>query len=243
MAASYERYDRLVVPVLAAPFFGAVVEPLADAPEGTVLDVACGTGATARAVAERHPRRQVLATDVDPHAVRFARETGAGTVWAATSVDALALRDASIAAVVCQQGAQFFADPAAACRELARVAVAGAVVVVLCWTSEGAPLFAHLDDALLRAGATTASQYARPLAFDVDAWTTAASAAGLAPQSVDHVHQRLVVDDVRALVEHFIEPADGARRTAVEVALATLVPALGAGMTLTAVRVVHRRPA
>ena len=243
MAAShYERYDRLVVPALAAPFFDAVVEPLADAPDGFVLDVACGTGATSRAVAAHHPDRLVVVTDIDRRAVRFARDACAGTAWMATSVDALALPDSSVAGVVCQQGAQFFPDPVAACRELARVAATDAVIVVLCWTSDGAALFGHLDDALMGSGAAVQRAYERPLAFDLDAWTAASIAAGLTTQSVDRIDAPLASEDLRALVEHFIEPSDDARRRAVEVAMATLTPAIRSGMTLSSVRLVHRRP-
>lgn len=237
-----DRYERLVVPALAAPFFDVVTAPLADAPSGPFLDVACGTGATARALAARYPDRWVVVSDVDHRAVRYARTQSAGHSWLDSSADALALRDSSIAGVVCQQGAQFVPDAVHACRELARTTMRGAVIVVLCWTADGAPLFSLLDDALARTGAASTPQYARPVSFDLDRWLDAAALAGLATDSVEDVAARLRVDDARALVEHFIEPTDERRRTAANIATSTLAGALERGLTLTAVRVIHRSP-
>lgn len=237
--SAYESYDALVVPVLGEPFVDFVTEPLADAPPGPILDVACGTGVTARGVGRRYPDRLLIGSDIDGRAVRYARSvvSGAG-VWLALAVDHVPFRDGAVAGVVCQQGAQFFLDPSRACEELARVTANAGVIVVLAWTADGAEFFRILDEALVSTGAASSPFFERPTSFDVDRWRNAATRAGLSSE-VDVVRAPFVVDDVRAFVEHFIEPSDGepARAQATE-GVRTWI-AKGAGLSAT--RVVHRR--
>lgn len=235
----YDRYDRLLVPVLALPFVDAVLDGIAGSSEGPVLDLACGTGATSRALAEAG-KRSVVAVDVDRRAVRFAKAAAMEPPPAAAAgVDALPFRSAVFAAVVTQQGAQFFPSANAAAAELRRVLMADGRLVIMSWAgAPGAPFFDLFRDALKAAGVSTELA---PLAcsFDVESWRPALEANGLAVRDIRPVRRRLQVADTRAFTEHFIEPTGSAsHRQAVEVATVGLQRLVDAGTELIATRIV-----
>lgn len=235
----YDRYDRLLVPALALPFVDAVLDGMAGSSDGAVLDLACGSGATSRALAEAG-KRPVVAVDVDRHAVRFAKAAAMEPLPAAAAgVDALPFRSAVFAAVVTQQGAQFFPSAEAAAAELRRVLIADGRLVILSWAgASGAPFFDLFDDALKGAGIST--QPTRlACSFGVESWRAALEAKGLAVRDIRPVRRRLQIADARAFTEHFIEPTESAsHRHAAKVATAGLQRLIDAGTDLVATRVV-----
>lgn len=237
-ASHYTRYEQLVVPTFATPFLEAALAPVVERSPATALDLACGTGATTRSLRRALPDARVTGADVDPWAVRYARQLSDPSVgWVVGSASALPIATGSMGAVVCQQGAQFFADVPSACHELRRVLHPGGVASLVSWTPDGAALFRVLDEALAAAGSPS-PRYARPLSFDVDRWSGTASDAGLAVRSVDVVEARFSVGDIDALVAHFVEPTDQLAERACSLAGANARVLLESGDTLRAFRLV-----
>ncbi|MYW63745.1 methyltransferase domain-containing protein [Streptomyces sp. SID8379] len=136
-----ERYEQYVAPLMA-PFVDALVESADLRPGDTVLDLACGTGFTARLAAARvGPTGRVHGTDVNPEMLRVAvahrPHLYPDIEFTEAPADQLPHEDGMFDAVLCQQGAQFFPDLAAACAEAARVTRAGGRFTATTWS--------HLD--------------------------------------------------------------------------------------------------
>lgn len=134
---NYERFN----PVIMAPFIRAIVKEAALEPGDAVLDVACGTGLATRAAAEAAGASgRVAGLDLNAGMIAMARNTpcppGAAPIeWHQGSVLDLPFADGEFAAVLCQQGIQFFPDIARAAREMARVAASNGRVAVSFFTA------------------------------------------------------------------------------------------------------------
>jgi SAM-dependent methyltransferase len=136
----------------------AIVDPLSDrllalAPPSVgdrVLDVACGTGILTRKLAHAAGSAGcVVGVDVNPKMVEVAQGLGDTSInYRQGDGTALDLADDSFDALYCQQGLQFFPDPAAGAREMQRVLARGGRAVVACWRGLDAhPFFEALADA------------------------------------------------------------------------------------------------
>ena len=137
-----EEYERVAVPHLTTPFAMQLIDLLSLRPGERVLDVACGTGAVARIAAQRvGPRGRVIGVDLNVGMISVARSLplaeGAPIEWIEGSALALALPDASVDAVLCQQGLQFFPDKALALREMRRVTRSGGRLALSVWSGIG----------------------------------------------------------------------------------------------------------
>jgi ubiquinone/menaquinone biosynthesis C-methylase UbiE len=149
-ASAYERYlgrwSRLFVPAVLAA---------AEVANGDrVLDVATGPGEAALlALSMVTPAGRVVGADISPAMLTAARaRLGAGAFQpVAMDGQALAFRDGSFDAVVCQLGLQFFPDPARGLAEFRRVLRLGrcAAVCVIA-TPDRAPMWGILADTLSR---------------------------------------------------------------------------------------------
>lgn len=123
------NYERNLVPVMepwAADLLGATGVERGH----RVLDVACGTGIVSRhAVRRVGPDGAVTGVDINPAMLDLARgiatETGAEIRYVEAPADGLPVGDATFDVVLCQQGLQFFPDPARALDEMHRVLVDG----------------------------------------------------------------------------------------------------------------------
>ena len=73
-----------------------------------MLDVACGTGALSRRLAQAGA--SVTGIDLAPPMLAVARELSEGIAFIEGSADALPFPDDSFDVVTCQQGLQFFPD-------------------------------------------------------------------------------------------------------------------------------------
>jgi ubiquinone/menaquinone biosynthesis C-methylase UbiE len=124
-----------------------------------VVDVACGTGIVARVAAARvGPSGAVVGVDLNPGMLSVARsvvstdsQSGGLLQWQEASADKLPLPDSSFDVVYCQLGLQFFADRAAALREMRRVLGAEGRLALMVWRGiHESPGFAVLAEALKR---------------------------------------------------------------------------------------------
>jgi len=134
-----ERYERVLVPAIFAPWAADLVE-LAQLQDGErVLDVACGTGVVARHAAQKvGTTGHVTGLDLNQGMVGVARSLpsvpeAAAIVWIEGSALAMHLPDSAFDVVLCQQGVQFFPDRLAALHEMRRVLVPGGRVLVSVW--------------------------------------------------------------------------------------------------------------
>ena len=121
------------------PFVDFLVSATVSAGD-SVLDVACGTGfATRAAAAVAGPGARVEGSDINPAMLAQARSladnSGANLNWCEASALDLPFGDREFDAVICQQGLQFFPDPAAGVRELARVARDGGRIGATVWSA------------------------------------------------------------------------------------------------------------
>jgi ubiquinone/menaquinone biosynthesis C-methylase UbiE len=119
-----------------------------------VLDVACGTGAVTRLVAERvAPGGRVIGLDVDTAMVAVGRTvlTDPNVAWLTAGALELPFDARTFDLVFCQQGLQFFSDQPQALREMRRVLRSGGRLGVSCWRSvEDSPPYAAIERALGR---------------------------------------------------------------------------------------------
>lgn len=85
---------------MLSPRLAAIVEALPLGPASRVLEIGCGPGAAARAVAARVPEGHVLAVDRSATAVRQAREAGRAEIAAGR----LSVRRAAVEDLVLEPG-------------------------------------------------------------------------------------------------------------------------------------------
>ena len=163
-------YDEYHVRHMFGPWARVLLEHAALRPGERVLDLACGTGAVAREAASRvGAQGQVTALDLNPAMLEVARShpPGAGepgVAWTEGSALTLPFTDAAFGAVLCQQGVQFFPDPALALSEVRRVLVPGGRVLLLVSQAIGRnPLYDCLNRAML--ARTGIAAYAAPFAL------------------------------------------------------------------------------
>ncbi len=156
------RYQDVVVPWILGPFAEALVEILGPQPGEAILDVGCGSGAAARAVALAVGRTgRVVGLDLNAGMLEVARgvdqdQAGgqdaparAPIEWLEASAMEMPLADRSFDAVVSGQVLQFVPDIGAAAREIRRVLKPGGRVALSVWRGTAHnPYFAAQMDAV-----------------------------------------------------------------------------------------------
>jgi SAM-dependent methyltransferase len=154
-----DGYERFMLRQLFEPWAAELITRANIRPGSHVLDVATGLGPVARlAAAAAGPGGRVVASDISAAMLAVAAARPSDTRWAPVDylecpASAIPVADASLDAVLCQQGLQFFPDRAAAVREMCRVAKPGAAVVVSTWAA-GHPLglFGAINETLREVG-------------------------------------------------------------------------------------------
>lgn len=153
-SAGEDVYLSVLVPSLFTPWAELLVDALDPAPGSTAVDVATGPGTVARVIARRvgaigHVYGCDLSAEMLAAGAAVPAESGAGAIESlACPADELPLHDASVDAVSCQQGLQFFPDPMAALVEMRRVARPGARLAVSVWRAiDRMPVYEALVDA------------------------------------------------------------------------------------------------
>ncbi len=130
-----------------APFVRALVEAVVRQGD-TVLDVACGTGfATRAAAAAVGTSGRVTGSDLNAAMVVMAQSIPtpltADIDWHRASALDLPFGNGEFDTVICQQGLQFFPEPSAGLREMARVCRPGGRIAATVWSAvEDSPFLA-----------------------------------------------------------------------------------------------------
>jgi SAM-dependent methyltransferase len=137
---SAEAYERHLVPAIFAPFADRLIDSAALQPGARVVDVACGTGIAARRALKRlRGNGTVVGVDASDEMLDVARVASTGSEppiqWLVADAADLPLADESVDCVLCQQGLQFFPDPAATLREMRRVLAPGGRLALSVWRS------------------------------------------------------------------------------------------------------------
>jgi SAM-dependent methyltransferase len=147
-------YEQHMVPAIFARSAPDLVQAAGVRPAERVLDVACGTGAVTRLLAEQvGPAGRVTGLDITPGMLAVARLAAPSQriEWLEGSAVKMPLPDGTFDAVVCQQGLQFFPDKPAALSEMRRVLKRGGRLALSCWRSvEHTPGYLVLEQALAR---------------------------------------------------------------------------------------------
>jgi ubiquinone/menaquinone biosynthesis C-methylase UbiE len=149
-----EIYEGHSVPRFGLMWARDLVQLVAPPSGERALDVACGTGAVTRLVAEQvAPSGRVAGLDVDAAMLAVGRTVvrRPNVIW--LKADALTLPFAQnvFDLVLCQQGLQFFADRLQALREMQRVLRSDGRLGISCWRSvDDSPPYAAIQRALER---------------------------------------------------------------------------------------------
>jgi ubiquinone/menaquinone biosynthesis C-methylase UbiE len=100
---SADAYEQLLVPAIFEPWARGLVDLADPRPGERVLDVACGTGAVARAAARRvGADGTVTGVDVNAGMLATARATDAAIEWRQADASALPFSDRTFDVVLCQ---------------------------------------------------------------------------------------------------------------------------------------------
>lgn len=220
-------YEEQMVPILFGPWAEDLVDRLDVRPGERALDVACGTGAATRVLAERvGPDGQVVGIDLNPLML------GVAASLALTNVElregdaaSLPFDDAEFDLALCQQGLQFVPEPEAAIAEMARVLRPGGRVGLACWNGPHENIIAAAIGAAAEAiGWTSGAEgYARAFSMgDAERMEGLLVGAGLEPVDVSSREATSVWPDVPGWLSDFskgppfiedYEAADDATRT------------------------------
>jgi SAM-dependent methyltransferase len=168
IGSAAEVYEEFFVPALFAEWPPRVADAAGIRPGQRVLDVACGTGVLARAVAGRvGAAGSVTGLDLNDGMLAVARRKAPAIEWRQGRAEALPFDDGQFDAVVSQFALMFFADRVAALREMRRVARPGGRLAVAVWDAiDRSPGYAAMADLLQRLfGEEVASALHSPFAL------------------------------------------------------------------------------
>jgi SAM-dependent methyltransferase len=148
----FDVYDELLVPLTFQAYADDMAHRLKDTRAGSILEVAAGTGAVTRALADALPHEvTITATDVVPGMVDRARRAGTTrpVTWEQADATALPYESESFDVVVCQFGAMFFEPKRDAFAEMRRVLRPGGQLLCSVWDGlEHNDFAAGVNDAL-----------------------------------------------------------------------------------------------
>ena len=136
VASAAQIYEDFFVGSVFGSWAPLMLRAAAVSQGDTVLDVACGTGVVAReALPLVGQEGSVTGLDLNPEMLTIATAQAPAVRWENGPAEALPFPDNSFDRVLCQFGLMFFADKAAALREMARVLQPGGSLAVSVWDS------------------------------------------------------------------------------------------------------------
>ena len=131
-----QLYERHLVPLIFAPYAADIAARVTSRSPAKVLELACGTGVVTRRLAATLPAEAaIVATDLNPAMLDQAQAVGTARriEWRQADAMRLPFPDGAFDVVVCQFGAMFFPDKAAAFAESRRVLREGGALVFNVW--------------------------------------------------------------------------------------------------------------
>ncbi|HZR10637.1 MAG TPA: methyltransferase domain-containing protein [Myxococcales bacterium] len=130
-----ETYDRLMGPMLFAPYAAELAARARRLGARRVLEIAAGTGIATRALAGALPEAEIEATDLNEAMVSFAasRNPSPRVRWSTADATALPYPDRAFDLAICQFGVMFFPDRGRAFREARRVLSPGGTYLFSVW--------------------------------------------------------------------------------------------------------------
>lgn len=145
-------YEEFYLPGLFAEWTSRVIEAAEIERGQRVVDVACGTGVLARAVADRVGNTgMTVGVDINKGMLDVAKEKAPEIEWHQAPAEALPLNDNCFDAVVCQFGLMYFEDRQVALEEMMRVLRPGGRLAVTVWDKlENSPGYAVEDQLFQR---------------------------------------------------------------------------------------------
>ena len=131
------NYDRYLGPMFFQPYAEDLAVRLQVRPDGSVLELACGTGIFTRLLRNKLPLTvNLVGTDLNAPMIQIAMgKFGPGKLvqWQEADATNLPFADATYDAVVCQFGLMFVPDKRAAVRETYRVLKPGGTFLFNVW--------------------------------------------------------------------------------------------------------------
>jgi len=130
-----DLYEQYLVPWLFDPYARDLAERVADLKEGTLLEIAAGTGAVTRILGQSLPNVRIIATDLNEAMVRVgaSRVSLPNVTWQQADAQRLPFGNGSADAIVCQFGMMFAPDKVLAYREAMRVLSRGGRFLFSMW--------------------------------------------------------------------------------------------------------------
>jgi ubiquinone/menaquinone biosynthesis C-methylase UbiE len=166
-----ELFDQFFRPALFTPWARSLLRRANPQPGEYALDLACGSGTVALAVAPLVGiEGSVLGLDINPGLLAVAQKasvpSGAPIEWRHGDATALDLPDETYDLVLCQQGLQFFADRAGAVRGVRGILKSGGRFVANVWQSgEQQPVYNALAEAEARHLSVPLAAVSAPVSF------------------------------------------------------------------------------
>lgn len=131
-----QLYEQYLVPMIFDPYAQDMTSRLVALRPSAVLEIAAGTGAVTRHMAAQLPSDvSIVATDLNQPMLDHAMRIGVvrPVTWLQADAMRLPFGDATFDAVVCQFGAMFFPEKAAAYAEVRRVLRPGGTFLFNVW--------------------------------------------------------------------------------------------------------------
>lgn len=147
--STYSATDGAAYEVFLGRWTQRLAGPLidfADFPAGDLLDVGCGTGSLARAMATRWPARNVTGIDIAAPYIEFARSQTNPRNLRFDAADAIKrpFADASFGGATAQLVLNFVPDAVAALREMTRVVAPGGRLAAAVWDFRGGLVYQRI---------------------------------------------------------------------------------------------------
>jgi SAM-dependent methyltransferase len=148
--SSYHATDGAAYKVFLGRWTRRLAQPLLDFAEfsdaGRLLDVGCGTGSLANAMAARWPARHVAGIDIAAPYIAFARSqaTPGNLTFEVADAAKLPFDDGSFAGAATQLVLNFVPDPVAALTEMRRVTVPSGHIAAAVWDFRGGLVYQRI---------------------------------------------------------------------------------------------------
>ena len=146
-ASAAKIYEEFYLPGLFEEWPPRVIEAARIQRGQRVVDVACGTGVLACAVAQQvGPEGLTIGVDINEGMLDIARMKAPDIEWHQAPAEALPLDDESFDSVVSQFGLMYFEDQQRALQEMMRVLRPGGTLAVVVWDKlDNSPAYAVED--------------------------------------------------------------------------------------------------